>query len=122
MANKKASSDEFSGPEPEREWARVPSRVDPEVSIPVGRVVKTVEAWALEKGCLPERLSSGEAGKAMFNSARAAVLIPGFGPRPNPEYWKYAGAKALCRWVEGAETTEAEFDDAIVRACSQRIG
>lgn len=64
--------------------------------------VKTAEAWARDKGMLPEVIVTPA-------TKRAAATR-----RHNPEYSKYAaafGAKP-----EGLEMTEAEFDQAVTDA------
>jgi hypothetical protein len=67
---------------------------------------QTVESWATAKGMLPEMLASGPA---------PAGTIP-LGSLVNSEFWRFAGARALLRWPEGAEVTEAEFDAAVEQA------
>lgn len=82
--------------------------------------VKTVEAWALAKGLLPAffgapayRLPGAPGGLA----ASVPVAMAGLtGPRPNPEHWRFAAAKAGNAWPEGKEMTEADFDAAIKAA------
>jgi hypothetical protein len=61
---------------------------------------KPIEAWATEKKFLPDFLPS--AGTAIR--------------RMNPEYWKFAAAKALRRWSDGDWVTEKEFDAAVGEA------
>jgi hypothetical protein len=64
---------------------------------------KTIEAWAEEKGYLPEfvtvpaRLGSREVPRK----------------RQNPKFPAFAMGKAHRRWPQGKEVTEAEFDEAI---------
>jgi hypothetical protein len=67
---------------------------------------KTVERWATEKGFLP----------AMFQDAAAHPRAIPPAPRPNPETWRFNGARAGSKWPEGAEVTESEFDAAIETA------
>lgn len=83
---------------------------------------KAVEVWATTKGYLPQWQGGSAPAAKRDPRVKVARLVAGRGPLMNPEYWKFAAAKALCVWVEGQETTEAEFDAAIVSACSQRIG
>lgn len=66
----------------------------------------TVEQWAERKGFSPERQPSAPA---------PAGNIP-LGSPMNPKFWMFAGARALSRWPQGAEVTEAEFDAAIEQA------
>jgi hypothetical protein len=57
-----------------------------------------VEAWAERRGMLPMELRAQGAN----------------GPTTmNPEYWKFAGTRALKRWADGQLVTEAEFDAAV---------
>ena len=66
---------------------------------------KTAEAWAELKGMLPEVI--------------VVPTPPGHrpvAPRYNPEFWRFAGARALSKWPFGAEIIEAEFDAAVAVA------
>jgi hypothetical protein len=76
-----------------------------------------VEKWAERKGLWPQ---FGPAPTYPVPAAAAAaggpvaVNLAGLvGPRPNPDYWKFAAAKVHERWPEGKELTEEEFDRAI---------
>lgn len=67
---------------------------------------RAVEAWAEAKGMLPE----------FFPSAPAALgKIPLGSPR-NQNFVRFAAARGLLSWVQGAEVTEAEFDAAVQAA------
>jgi len=70
--------------------------------------IRTAEAWAEAKGFLPQFFE----GTGPFATAGA----PGT-RTPNPQFWKFAGAKAS--WPVGKEMTEAEFDAAIAQAETQ---
>ena len=75
-----------------------------------------VEAWAQRKRMLPLFFDQapGSAPAAPATMGAVAVDMRGvFGPRPNPEAWKFAAARALRQWPQGAEVTEAEFDEAV---------
>lgn len=65
--------------------------------------LRTVEAWAEEKGMLPQLVSVN--GRT----------------RANPEFWRFAAARALCNWPVGKELTEADFDAAITAAGNQQL-
>ena len=73
--------------------------------------IRTAEAWAEAKGFLPQMLEAA----APFGGAGAPKTVT-----PNPQFWKFAGAKAS--WPVGKELTEAEFDAAIEAAgtCNYR--
>jgi len=81
---------------------------------------KTAEKWAEQKGLWPQlfpapavQVSGGQAGALGTVAVPMASLT---GPRPNPEYWRFAAAKAGNGWPEGKELTEEEFDAAIKAA------
>lgn len=66
----------------------------------------TVEQWAEKQGMLPQTfVTKAKVGK------RDAV-----GRRPNPEYAKFAAAKAHNAWPVGREMTEDEFNKAVAAA------
>lgn len=70
-----------------------------------------VEKWAEKKGLWPQfgpALTYALPGAAVQVDMRAVT-----GPRANPEFWKFAAARAHEGWPEGKELTEAEFDAAI---------
>lgn len=56
---------------------------------------ESIEAWAEKRAMLPQMVE-GPAG-----------------PRLNPEYWKFASARALMGWSAGQLVTEKEFDGAM---------
>lgn len=60
---------------------------------------RTIETWGQAKGLWPQFAKPGSRG--------------------NPEYWKYAAAKAFMKWQDGQEVSEAEFDEALTKASSQ---
>jgi hypothetical protein len=86
---------------------------------------KAAEAWAAAKGMLPEFFNQAPATlpqPAQGQGGVAAVQLAGLkGPRHNPDFWKFAAAKAMHGWVIGAEVTEEEFDAAI-EAATTAIG
>lgn len=63
------------------------------------------ETWAERKGMLPQ----------LVNVPARAGHLP-VAPRHNPEFWRFAAARALSNWPIGAEVTEAEFDAAVETA------
>lgn len=82
--------------------------------------IRTVEKWAEAKGLWPQNLAGptyGLPGAGALNAGSVAVDMRRVtGPKPNPEYWRFAAAKASCGWPEGKEMTEEEFDAAIKAA------
>jgi hypothetical protein len=66
-----------------------------------GAEKRPIEAWAEAKGMLPQMLDG-----------------PG-GPRLNPEYWKFAAARAFKGWASDASVSEADFEAALVEQGSQ---
>jgi hypothetical protein len=87
---------------------------------PAPAVVKTVEEWATAKGLLPQRFPGKKLQVTGTKGARTIALNLSaqaeHGPRDNPKYVAYAAAKAMHRWPEGAELTEADFDAAVAKA------
>lgn len=71
---------------------------------PARAEVRTAEAWAEAKGLYPEFREV----HAPFSRADATPIR-----EHNPQFWRFAGAKAGCGWPVGKELTEAEFDAAI---------
>lgn len=67
--------------------------------------IRTAEAWAEAKGFTPHFIESA----APFGGGTSSAV--------NPQFWKFAGAKAS--WPVGKELTEAEFDAAIAEAETQ---
>jgi hypothetical protein len=88
---------------------------------------KTIEQWATEKELLPQMFApktpqqsfAGEhdprAGRTVHRVTLARVQ--GLVRRNNPNYWKFAAAKAHeqahGRWYTNSMVTEAEFDKVI---------
>ncbi len=90
---------------------------------PAGEV-KTVEKWAEAKGLWPQNFAAptyGLPGGSVSSGSVAMDLSRVTGPRPNPEYWRFAAARAANGWPEGKEMTEAEFD-AAVKAAGEHVG
>jgi hypothetical protein len=94
----------------------------------VATVVKTVEDWASAKGMLPA-MTGGTVIRipgALRNHPAVGVQLGMEGavpPAPNPEFVKFAAAKAMFKWPEGRTLTEQEFDDAVHAAyggCTSR--
>lgn len=73
---------------------------------------KTVEEWATEKGFLPQ--TRPRKGPAVVTGGVRGVALAGNPVEHNPEFWKFAAARAGNRWVIGFEITEADFDKEIV--------
>ena len=69
---------------------------------------KTASDWAHERGLLPQYMAGGGA-------------VPFAASRVNPEYWKWAAAKALRGWDETTQITSAELDAAITEATSGQL-
>lgn len=85
---------------------------------------KAVETWAAAKGCWPQSFAAPPLGVPQGtpgdNFGSVAVNMAAVrAPRANPEYWKFAAAKAMHGWPEGWELTEADFDAAITAATGQ---
>lgn len=96
---------ESSAPAPKPERA---------VKAPAAPEKRTIEQWGTAKGFLPQVLPSANPNRkaaATLTVGSAAVL--GIAQRHNPEYWKFAAARAGNGWVDGFEITEADFDAAI---------
>ncbi len=79
---------------------------------------KTIEAWAFAKGMLPQIFTGSTyalPGSAEVDRMGGAAVALGrlAGPRANPEFWRFAAAKAGSQWPENLEVTEAEFDAAV---------
>lgn len=86
---------------------------------------KTVEAWGEAKGIWPQFQAPpryGAQGGQPTGFGTVAINMQGMvGPKPNPEYWRFAAARAVGNWPEGKEMTEAEFD-AAVKAAGEHVG
>lgn len=101
MSQKKKNEDQEVG--------AVPVAVAPEISLPIPSAeTRAIEAWAEAKGMLPQW--DGEVQTAV-----------GIAPRMNPTYWKFAAARALKKWEDGQQITEAEFDRAVEQAANQPL-
>ena len=79
---------------------------------------RPIEAWARDKGMLPQILDGSTyalpAGAHVDRLGGAPVAIGALaGPRGNPDFWRFAAAKAGSQWPENLEITEAEFDAAV---------
>lgn len=79
---------------------------------------KPIEFWATAKGYLPQifngstyALPGGAPVDRMGGSAVALGQLAG--PRANPEFWRFAAAKAGSKWPENLEITEADFEAAV---------
>ena len=83
---------------------------------------KAVEEWARARGLYPQTLDQpvmALPGVAPGQLGTVAVRMGGLrAPRHNPEYWRFAAAKAMHGWPIGAEVSEQEFDEAIAAATS----
>lgn len=81
----------------------MPRRVEKDDEAPVEAAEKrAAEDWALAKGFLPQFVAAA----APFAAAGVAPL-----QELNPNYWRFAAAKAV--WPIGKELTEDEFDRAV---------
>jgi len=82
--------------------------------------VKPIEKWAEQKGLWPHVIQAAPQqvrGMADQQTGTMTVNLASITPpRLNPEYWKFAAAKALRNWPEGREVSEADFDAAVADA------
>ena len=81
---------------------------------PVELTKKTIEEWGAAKGLLPQVLPPADPNRraaATLTVGSAAIL--GLPQRHNPNFWKFAAAKAGNAWPNGFEITESDFDAAI---------
>lgn len=69
---------------------------------------KSVEEWALAKGFLPQTYP--RTTPAVVTGGFRGLSLAGNPVKHNPEFWKYAAARAGNGWVVGFEITEADFD------------
>jgi hypothetical protein len=84
---------------------------------------KTVEAWAQDAGFFPQFIEPPARtplliDQKMDQQGRAFLAVnPATQAQPprrtNPQFWKFAAAKAHQRWPEGLTVTKAQFDEAI---------
>jgi len=72
---------------------------------------KTVEEWATEKGFLPQ--TRARKTPAVVSGGFKGVALAGNPVEHNPEFWKFAAARAGNAWPVGFEITEADFDKEI---------
>lgn len=70
---------------------------------------KTAEQWATDAEFLPQMVERPADGR------RPARIVT------NPDFWKFAAARAGEGWVAGQELTEDEFDKAIAKWTEQPI-
>ncbi len=90
------------------------TKVEP--SAPPAPVKMTVEHWATARGLLPQTLPPLDpTRKAAATLTVGSATVMGLPTRHNPEYWKFAAAKAGNAWPDGFEITEADFDDQIAK-------
>ena len=73
-----------------------------------GEEKQAAAVWAEKRELLPQYL--------------AGSGTPFAAARLNPNYWKWAAAKALRGWDDSTEITSADLDQAIKDATSGRIG
>lgn len=86
--------------------------------------VRTVEKWAEAKGLWPQVYAAptyGLPGGPAQGGSIAISMASLTGPKHNPEYWRFAVAKATGNWPEGKEMTEQDFDAAI-KAAGEHVG
>jgi hypothetical protein len=91
-----------------------------------GAAMKPVEKWAEQKGYWPQVYPAPQlsipAGTPAGPMGTVAVSMANVtGPKHNPEYWRFAAARAMHAWPEGWELTEADFD-AAVKAATEATG
>lgn len=87
--------------------------------------IRTAEQWAEAKGMLPQ---FSEGGTLVAKPGLTGAIVQGLGgrlgnvaPRANPNFWKFAAARAHNVWPEGKELTEHEFDAAVESATNTPI-
>jgi hypothetical protein len=87
-------------------------------------VTKKTSAEALASAAAPAEHPEdrGDGAEAIETWGERKKLLPDFLPgagaerRMNPDYWKFAAAKALRRWSDGERVTEDVFDGAVAEA------
>lgn len=79
--------------------------------------LRTVEQWAEVRGWLPAFFQPPKPKRPAYAGGRINVAAP----RPNPEYGRFAGARAYWNWPIGREMTEADFEAAVIEAHSHPI-
>jgi hypothetical protein len=90
-------------------------KIEMSVSAPMKRAV---EEWATDKKLYPHFAKPANPERRNING-QIVVLDA---PVANPDFWKFAAARALHGWHEGTEVTESDFDEAIANAISLPIG
>ncbi len=93
---------------------------DGTVRAPDGAAIKAIEVWAAEKKMLPMLIGGTEArvppGAPALGGVARVAMSGLTGPKVNPEYVRFARAKAFRSWPESKEVTEAAFDAAVTEA------
>jgi hypothetical protein len=83
----------------------------PSATTATAPVKKTIEQWGEAKGLLPQVLPPANPNrKAAATLTVGPAAVMGLPQRHNPEYWKFAAAKAGNAWPDGFEITEVDFD------------
>lgn len=95
-----------------------PEMVPVDAPAPAPAEKKSIETWATAKGLMPQvfggstyALPGGAPVDRLGGSVVALARLAG--PRANPEFWRFAAARAGSKWPENLEVTEAEFDAAV---------
>lgn len=78
----------------------------PAINFPLISQPRPHESWAEAKGFLPQMIP----GPTPAGAPQRLV--------PNPEFGRYASARAFSGWSMGQEMTEAQFDEAMVAAAN----
>lgn len=90
------------------------------VRAPDGAEMKAIEVWAAQKKMLPMLVGGVEArvppGAPDLGGVARVAMSGLTGPKTNPEYVRFARARAFKAWPESKEVTEAEFDEAVIAA------
>lgn len=108
-------ADALAGIDPDAPKGDEPKGDEPKVAV---EKLPTVEELALMRGLLPMWIP----GTLIRVNQMGVVREIQPPPTVNPEHWKFAAAKTLKQWPEGAELSLENFDKAIHEAINQRIG
>lgn len=73
-------------------------------------VKKTIEDLATAKGLLPQVLPQPPGPPPAMVLRLGSKTLMGTPEKHNPEFWKFAAARAANGWPIGFEITEADFD------------
>ncbi len=77
---------------------------------PAEAAKKTIEEWATAKKFLPQVIPQPDRPAPAATARFGGAMILGTPEKHNPEFWKFAAARAANGWPVGFEITEADFD------------